>query len=239
MLSAGHRRGAVSGRCIPGSKPVETEELPAFCPVALAGLGNVPDTIMTRCVVVRMRRRAPKEQIEPFRHRHHAAEGHALRDQLARWLAAIAQRFESVFPDMPAGIEDRAADVWEPLLAIADAAGGEWPARARTAAVTLVTQAAHHPLTLGLRLLADIRACFTTVGADSMHGELLLQHLHELDESPWGELRGKPLDQRGLASMLAKYEIKPKNIRRDNRVVRGYAREDMYDAWARYLPSLR
>ena len=41
-------------------------------------------------------------------------------------------------PDMPLGIEDRNADVWEPLLAIAEAAGGDWPQRAREAAIALV-----------------------------------------------------------------------------------------------------
>ncbi len=50
MLNAGHRRGAVAGRCVVKGKTVETEELPAYCAVALAGLDDLPDTIITRSV---------------------------------------------------------------------------------------------------------------------------------------------------------------------------------------------
>jgi hypothetical protein len=56
LLNAGHRRGAVAGRCVVRGKLVETEELPAYCAVALAGIGDLPDTILTRSVIVRMRR---------------------------------------------------------------------------------------------------------------------------------------------------------------------------------------
>ena len=85
MLNAGHRRGAVAGRCVTKGKIVVTEELPAYCAVALAGLGDLPDTLLTRAVVVRMKRRAPGEKVEPFRHRVHKDAGHALRDRLAAW----------------------------------------------------------------------------------------------------------------------------------------------------------
>ncbi len=64
------------------------------------------------------------------------------------------------WPDMPDGIEDRNADVWEPLLAVADLAGGDWPKRARVAAVTLVTAAADQKQRLGIQLLADLRTVF-------------------------------------------------------------------------------
>ena len=63
LLNAGHRRGAVAGRCVVRGKTVETEEIPAYCAVALAGLGWLPDTILSRSVIIRMRRRAPHEKI--------------------------------------------------------------------------------------------------------------------------------------------------------------------------------
>lgn len=238
MLNAGHRRGAVSGRCVIRGKTVETEELPAFCAVALAGLGDMPDTIMTRSVVVRMRRRSPSERIEAFRHRVHATQGHGLRDRLAEWAAGIGADLEDAWPKMPDGVEDRAADVWEPLLAVADAAGGLWPERARVAAVTLVTQAADRPATLGIRLLEDVRTSFNYVGVHALFSDALLDQLHGLDESVWADLRGKPLDQRGLARMLGKYDVTPKPIRLGDKVARGYTREDLHDAWSRYLPPV-
>ena len=75
MLNAGHRRGAMAGRCVVRGKIVETEELPAYCALALAGLGTLPDTLLTRSVVIRMKRRAPGEKIEPFRRRVQQAAG--------------------------------------------------------------------------------------------------------------------------------------------------------------------
>jgi hypothetical protein len=121
MLNAGHRRGATAGRCVVKGKQVETEELPAYCAVALAGLNDLPDTIMSRSVVVRMRRRSPSEVVEPWRLRINGSEADKLHDALAEWAARDAHRI--TWPELPTGIEDRNADVWEALLAVAD-----WPA---------------------------------------------------------------------------------------------------------------
>src|SRR5207249_3048671 len=127
LLNAGHRRGAVAGRCVVRGNIVETEEIPAFCAVALAGIGDLPDTILSRCVRIKMRRRAPAEHVEPYRRRLHRGDGEALCDRLAAWAAGARGSARIAEPAMPPGIEDRQADLWEPLLAIADAAGGLGP----------------------------------------------------------------------------------------------------------------
>lgn len=235
ILNAGHRRGAMAGRCVIRGKEILTEELPAFCAVALAGLGNLPDTILTRSVVIKMRRRAPSERVEPYRRRIHAAEGHHLREQLTKWAEQIRPDLEGAWPDMPDGVEDRAADVWEALLAIADAAGGEWPEEARVSAVTLVTDAKAATPSLGVRLLADLRELFGE--QDAIPTESIIRSLVEMDESPWAYLRGKPIDPRKLANFLRPYGVKSKVIRIGATTHKGYSREDLYDAWSRYLPA--
>src|SRR5215203_6506553 len=146
MLNAGHRRGATAGRCVVKGKIVETEELPAYCAVALAGLNDLPDTIMTRSVVIRMRRRSPSESVEPWRHRINTLEAEPIANRLADWAAERAASLE--WPKMPREIEDRNADMWEPLLQVADLAGGHWPKRARDAAVTFVTASVTQPTSL-------------------------------------------------------------------------------------------
>lgn len=238
MINAGHRRGAMAGRCVIRGKTVMTEELPAYCAVALAGLDDLPDTIRTRSVIVRMRRRAPGERVEPWRARLNEPQGHVLRDRLAEW----AGRVESVpWPDMPEGIEDRNADVWEALLAVADLAGAEWPARARVAAVTVVTEALDNRQTFGVQLLTDLHEVFGT--NTSMSTEEILEALHGMEDAPWGDLRGKPMSPRDLSSRLRKYTtidgdpIKPTTIREGTRVFKGYRRSDLLDAWSRYLPA--
>ncbi len=220
MLNAGHRRGAMAGRCVVRGKVVETEELPAYCPVALAGLGDLPDTILTRSVIVRMRRRAPHERVEPFRRRLHAPEGDEIREHLEAWAEEVAPLVRNAWPDMPDGIEDRAADVWEPLLAVADVADSgpdvadtSWPTRARVASVALVAELQDSTPSLGIRLLADIRDVFNSTGCVALATDELLTNLREIDEAPWDDLRGKPLDSRGLARRLKPYDVKPKVIR--------------------------
>lgn len=234
LLNAGHRRGAVAGRCVVRGKIVETEEIPAYCAVALAGLGWLPDTLMSRAVVIRMRRRAPTERIESYRRRDEIDEGHALRGRLASWAAAKAKILYAARPAMPVGIEDRNADVWEALFAIADAAGGDWPTLAREAAVALIATAREDEPSLGIRLLADLRTVFGE--AEALFTKTILDALHTLEESPWKDLKGKELDPRGLALRLRQYGIKRKQVREGKQTGKGYARADLADAFDRYLP---
>ena len=233
LLNAGHRRGAMAGRCVIKGRNVETEELPAFCAVALAGLGQLPDTILTRSVLIRMQRRAPAEQVESYRRRLHAPQGNALRSKLAAWASRIRPALETL-PPMPEGITDRDADVWEALLSVADAAGGNWPKIARVAAVALVADAKGDRGSLGVRLLADLRKVFKET--EQMATSHLLSLLHSLEEAPWSDLKGKSLDSRRLANLLKPYGVRSKVIRIGNETPRGYEKEALWDAWARYLP---
>ena len=138
---------------------------------------------------------------------------------------------------MPPGIEDRNADVWESLLAVADAAGGDWPRLAREAAVALIKSAQEREPSLGIRLLTDLRTVFGEQRAMSTAN--ILAALCALKESPWNDLKGKPLNDRGLALRLRQYEVKSKPVRiaGSDGTLHGYSRLDLHDAWERYLPG--
>src|SRR5690606_12216972 len=142
-------------------------------------------------------RRAPHERVEPFRARINAPEGHHIRDRLARWSADV----EVEWPALPPEVQDRDADLWEPLIAVADAAGSEWPARARAAAVALVAAAREDGgASLGVRLFHDLRVIFRD--EEHLPTAEIISRLHALDESPWADLKGRPLDARGLSYRL-------------------------------------
>lgn len=236
LLNAGHRRGAKSYRCVTRGREIEVVEYEAFSAVALAGLGDLPDTILARSIIVKMRRRAPNERVEPFRRRMQQKRGHELRDRLDKWAQSIANTVADPWPEMPAGIEDRDADIWEALIAIADAAGEHWPATAREAAVSLVTESKETTPSLGIKLLTDLRTIFGE--SDALFTDAILLKLHAIEESPWAEiLQGKPLNTRGLAKRLTQYGIKSKTVRVGPNTAKGYTRADLYDAWLRYLPS--
>lgn len=234
LINAGHRRGAVAGRCVVRGKTVETEEIPAYSAVALAGLGWLPDTILSRSIIIRMRRRLPNERVEAFRRRIHGRQGDLVRAQIETW--ARSQSRQITWPEMPAEIQDRDADVWEPLLAVADLVGGDWPQRARKAAVALVAAAKDAEPSLGIRLLSDLKTVFGD--ADQLSTKTILRGLIDIEESPWGDLRGKPLDERGLASRLRQYGIRSANVRIGSETPKGYKRADLFDAWTRYIPSI-
>ncbi|WP_411574177.1 DUF3631 domain-containing protein [Streptomyces fradiae] len=242
FLNAGHRRSGVTYRCVGDGGNQSVVAFPSYCAVAVAGLGSLPDTILTRSVIVRMRRRARNEKAEPFRARVHTAQGHALRDKLAAWADHIRPKVDGVFPVMPEEVTDRPADVWEPLIAVADAAGGDWPERARAACVELVNAAKQDDKgSIGIRLLTDLRDQVFP-GIDRLPTVAILDRLHSLDEAPWADMGGRPLDARGLAKMLREYmtgdntPVAARNIKSGTGVLKGYYAADLADAWARYCP---
>jgi hypothetical protein len=186
-----------------------------------------------------LKRRAPHEHVERFRYRDAALEGAPLRESLVTWAVQAAPALRDARPEIPQILDDRAADGWEPLLAIADVAGGDWPTRARHSAVGLCQDGANEDPSIGVRLLVDVA---TVLDIDRCGDRVttvdLLNKLTALEEAPWGEWYGKPLNPRGLAKLLKPFAIAPLTIRIDDRTHKGYLREDFRDAWDRYTPSL-
>ena len=226
VLNSGNRRGTPVLRVKLDGKRREVEEFDVFGPKAIAGIGKLPDTISDRAVPIRMRRRAPGEVVARFRHRFASIEA----QQLAfDWASVAVDPLASV----PDELNDRAADSWEPLIAIADATGGAWPTRARAAAIAL-TLAVEEQVSVGIRLLGDIR---DVMGDDhAVPTRDLLERLHELVDAPWADWYGKPLTARALAKLLDPYGIVPVMKRVDGVKTRGYFRSEFIDAWERYLP---
>jgi hypothetical protein len=230
VINNGYRIGAVVQR-VGGKNRDEVQDFHVFTPVAMAGLGNLPDTLMSRSVILRMKRRRGGEKVEQFRDRLHRPEGNQIQELTARWAAAVATLD---YPDLPDGVEDRDADVWEPLLMVADAAGGSWPARAREACLMFIAEKPESSVSLGVRLLTDMRAIWP-VDAATMTTSGIIESLAKLDEAPWADLYGEGLKPRKLAQLLGDYDIKSRDVRTAFGVRKGYRREDMWDAWSRYV----
>lgn len=238
LVNAGHRRGAATLRCVGEGASLTVFAFEAYAPVALAGIGALPDTIMQRAVIIPMRRRAPGETVTPFRLRYVVGQLDPIRDQLTEWGRVAFGALEDAEPDMPAGVEDRPADVWEPLLALGDLAGGDWNTRLRAACRIIVTSDRERDAedgSLGLKLLTDLRTVWDT-SADVMFTEDVLARLVALDESPWGDLYGKQLEARKLARYLKPYDVRSQTVRIGDRTAKGYRREELTDPWTRYLP---
>lgn len=217
LINSGYRKGATVGRTVIHGRELIPEDWPSFAPIAMAGLNRLPDTLMTRSIVINMRRRRPDEKVKPYRPRVYAERARTMRGELKQWTDHIRARIENPrqYPELPDNVQDRDADVWEGLVMIADQH--------------------NKPETLGIKLLADIRKVFAD--REALGTMELLDLLHAIDTSPWNSIKGEPIDSRFLARMLDKYAI-PTNttIRTGTTTVKGYRRRDLYDAWSRYLP---
>ena len=128
--------------------------LPRHAAEALAAIGRLPETLADRCILIRMQRRRAGEETERLRN----LEGAELRRRCARFAADHEAEIAQSRPAIPEGLNDRAGDIWEPLLALADTAGGKWPERAREAALGLSGAGEEHNASGGL--LLDILRLF-------------------------------------------------------------------------------
>jgi hypothetical protein len=229
LLNGGFERDAYTLRYDAGTR--EVEKLSTFAMAALAGIGRMPDTIEDRAVVISMRRRKPGETVSPYRKRRDGAPLDRLRVRLNRWVRANRRALELAVPDMP--IEDRPADLWEPLIAVADIAGGDWPERARRAAVVLTkSRDDSAKASLTTQLLRDIRTAFGD--ADALPSVALLGRLTADEEAPWATYGPKGLSTHKLGALLREYDIKAQVLTLPTGQARGYLRSDFEDAWGRY-----
>ncbi|MBA2691486.1 MAG: DUF3631 domain-containing protein [Rubrobacter sp.] len=238
VLNAGFRRGGVASLCVGQGTGITYEDFAVFGPKAIAGIGRLPDTVADRSIPVELRRRRQSEGVERFRLRKVRPEARPLREGAAAWAAAHLEVLASAEPELPDALDDRAQDIMEPLLAIADEAGAGWPEHARGAAVSLLAGEEREDAdSLGVRLLHDIRAVFDEAGAERLATGKMLDSLTAMEEAPWGSLRGEALDARGLARFLKRYGVKPEKLREGEDTFRGYRRAGFEDAWARYAPD--
>ncbi|WP_030024229.1 DUF3631 domain-containing protein [Streptomyces monomycini] len=238
LLNAGHQRNRPAWRISgPEHKPTP---YPTFAMAAIAGIGDLPDTIMDRAVVLRMQKRKPGEKVTPFRSRYSVPELHALRDQLTAWLGPLRSTAARMVPTMP--VEDRAADTWEPLVIIADLAGGHWPASARAACLAMTRYEAvqDEQTSLKTRLLRDIHRIFERENnPEALPTQDLVAALTQDADAPWAEYGTKGLNAYHLGNLLRDFNVSSANYRFDKgRQAKAYMRNRFLDAWARNCPDL-
>ena len=211
-----------------------------------AGLGRLPQTVRTRSIHIALKKRKPGEPVAKFKQRVVKRETASLREALARWAAAALPELVRATPALPDALRDRAEELWEPLVSIADLAGGEWPARARTAALELQDGGAGAE-SRRVELLAAIKDIFTTKSVmEQMFTVELLAALVDRDGEPWAEWWGPDLEREPprtqgpatkLASLLRPFGITSGTIRAGDVTGKGYKIGDFADVFERYLPG--
>jgi hypothetical protein len=213
------------------------QEFDVFCPIALAGIGDLPDTVASRCIPIRMQRKPRSIRKARFRLRAEKANGEleTLRTDIETAVAPLAEEIGNLWPELPDELGDRQQEIWEPMLAIADMASDDWGIRARQAAVALHSGSDETDGSIGIRLLSDIRDVFGD--DDRIATSVLLERLHELQEAPWGDWYGKPITARFIAKELKPFVIHAKTLRIGDSTLRGYEEAAFMDPWDRYLSA--
>ncbi|HEV2491481.1 MAG TPA: DUF3631 domain-containing protein [Terriglobia bacterium] len=236
VLNTGHRRSGKASCCVGQGVNISFRDFSTFCPKVIAGIGKLPDTVANRAIPIRLKRRAPGEPVERFRLREVEAAATGLRLDLQAWAVGAVKDLRAARPTLPEELSDRQQDGAEPLLAIADMAGGQWPEAARKALVELCTGEAAADDSVGVRLLADVREIFRERETDRLASAELAEALARIETSPWSEWNsGKPITQPRLAKLLKPFGIIPDSVRIGDRTPKGYKLEQFRDAFGRYL----
>ena len=240
VVNGSHRRNlAYALRCV--GEDHEARRFTTWCPKALSGIGNLPDTVIDRCVTVHLKRRPPGLVLPYWSERDKVAI-EQLQRRIARWIddetATILNENRRVnFPD---GLHDRARDAWRILLSIGSVAGGEWagPKSRAWRACQHISADAEEETGAREKLLADLWKVFHEAGdPEALPTQQILEDLAAMEGCPWSEWRqGKRLSPRSLASLLKPFKVEPKNIRFPGQgVVKGYDRAHLQPVWDAYL----
>ena len=235
LLNAGYRKGGKAHR-MGGKRFDKVEEFEVFGPKALAGIGDLPDTIADRSIPIALQRKPKTVTKDRFRLRKVKPLTEAIRIVIEAAMSGRSEELADTEPDLPDELSDRQQDSWELLFGVADLAGGAWPQRARSAALRLARDAQDASETIGQQLLADLKGVWR-VGEVAVATFVLLERLHTLEEAPWGDWYGRSIDPRFLAQKLKPYGITSTQVKIAGKNHKGYRREHLVPAWSRYVDA--
>ncbi len=233
MLNSGFTRGGVIPRCEGDGN--ELRFFKVFAPVALCGIGELPGNLPDRSIKIPMERAKRGEIRVRFDSRHIELETE-LKRRLMRWTADNKAALVAADPRMPAALFNRVADVWRPLFAVAQVAGGEWPMRAAVA-FTKIQRPDADSEPVAVQCLQDVADVMDKADAEIMATHDLVDRLILLDERPWQTWnKGRPISPRQLARLLRGFGVVPTAHRDGGTVFKGYRRASLNDALSRYAP---
>lgn len=232
VLNSGHNRAAAYVIRTTGDNH-DPRRFNTWSPKAIALIGKLPPTLQSRAIHIELQRMSAGDNVEQLRS-DRLDHLEPLCRMAWRWACDNQQHLAGAEPEIPPALRGRRADNWRHLLTIADAAGGEWPEKARQVAAML--SAAREDDTAGIMLLEDIRRIFEGKKKDRLPSAEIVTELGTMDERPWPEWKGKPITQPQLAKLLSLFKIHPVSIRIPAGQPKGYHLKSFDAAFSRYLP---
>ncbi len=237
LLNAGHTRdSAYVWRSVASGDDFEPKRFKIWGMKAIAGINAIKlaETITSRSIIFELRRKKPDECVERLRYIETALL-EKLTAQLARFVCDYSDQVKQVNPSLPDELGDREQDNIEPLLQVANVAGGHWPDTAVKAALKIFGST-QNTQSAASELLSDIQEIFETKGVTKISTAELIKELVSDDEKPWQTYnRGKQLTPRQLSNKMKGYGVSSKTIRIGYETAKGYERDQFTDAFERYL----
>jgi hypothetical protein len=231
LINSGHTKsGAQVLKCVGDSHTPQVFD--TWHPMVIASIGALEDTIMDRSIIINLRRKRPSENVQRLPS-DLSEEWKDWRSKALRWFMDNASRlndFNQIEPEYRGN--DRAVDNWVPLFTLAKAVNDTWYSRCEAAYAELVSEVEMELPTL---LLSDIRSHVVKTTNTRISSSSMVQNLLADETAPWADMRLTPAR---VASMLAPYNIKPKDMRIGGKVLRGYESTQFEDAFERYLPPI-
>ena len=232
IINSGHTRQSAYVIRTNG-ETLEPEKFSTWAPKVVSMIGYLPDTVNDRSIKIRMKRKAPGETSKRITLDFYD-EKESIRRKCERWGRDNIERLKKAYPDIPLIDNDRAVDNWLPLIAIADAAGGDWPNFAREAMAEIEDTDSDE--TIRQELLQDIKEIFDTHKVDRIGSKDLVNSLIEIEDRPWSDWRrGQAITQSALAKLLKPFGISSNTIRIDEKTFKGYKLDQFTDTFERYL----
>ena len=231
MINGGHNKQlAFVWRC--EGDDFEPKKFDVWSPKAVAMIGDLPDTLEDRALVIQLKRKESGEAVERMR-ASRVDELLPLRRMLARWVADNEISLANADPDVPEQLNDRAQDNARCLCAIADVAGGIWPETIRTALIGMAAmRAGEERKSKGVMLLTDIGDILELWKGGRIKSTDLVAELVAIEDGPWEVWRGgEPITSRMVASLLKPYGVRPER----DAGSRFYIVDDLRTAVARYV----
>lgn len=236
IINCGHKRKAAFVMRCDGddSKP---KRFSTWSAKLLSGISakNLHDTITSRGIVLELRKKLSTETIAS--NRNNQAEYRAISRKLVRWTSDIKDQVQQSNTTLPNSLDDRQKDNWEPLIVIADIAGGQWPGMARETATAICSKA--ETKSYKTELLEDIQTVFELKSIDRISTTNLIKYLCEDQEANWVTYNhGKQISPKQLAKLLGGYGIVSNTVRFGAyETAKGYYKTQFLDVWARYIEA--
>jgi len=237
ILCGGFERNGYAEVCEGEGANITPKLYSTFCPRAFGLIGKLVPVLMDRSIEIQMQRKLG-EKVERLR-RSDNDQHREFREKCVRWANDNRVRLSVIRPALPSGLNDRAFDIWEPLLAIAQHVGGGWLEISNEAAVTL---SAGETVTeeRGVTLLADLNRSVFIKGRDEIATRTLIEELCADSERPWATWnKGKPISDRQIAKLLKPFGIISGDVHPPGeKHAKGYKKVHCLEAFERYLTPL-